>query len=78
MAREAGKHQRVRVVVYPQLRDPMWLADALRDRSPRQIAAELGCSDDTVRKAAHRYGITWQRRYTIPTRVTTAAEEVRV
>lgn len=77
-AREAGKHQRVKVPVYPLLRDPGWLADALRYRSPRQVAAELGCSDDTVRKAAHRCGITWQRRYTrVPTKASAEEENKR-
>jgi hypothetical protein len=76
--RECGKDKpRKYIPKYPELHDPEYLRKALDGRTPPQVAAGLGCSDDAVRKAAHRYGITWQRRYTIPTRATPAADEVQ-
>jgi hypothetical protein len=42
---------------FHQLHDPEWLRANIPGRSFTDIAAELGCGYDTVRKAAKKHGI---------------------
>lgn len=43
---------------FPELHDPEWLQANIPGRTFAEVAAELGCRYDTVRKAAKKYGVT--------------------
>lgn len=49
---------------YPQLNNLVWLADQLASHTQSEIAGELGCDAETVRRAVKRHGIQLQPRAT--------------
>lgn len=42
---------------YPQLADKEWLERALYEKNVSDVAEEIGCREETVRRAAQRFGI---------------------
>lgn len=53
------------VIKYPMLHDKEWLRAQLEDedKSSRQIAKEIGCSQSTVVKAASRFDLVFGDHY---------------
>ena len=61
--RECGKETpRKYIPKYPELHDPEYLRNALDGRPLSEVAEEIGCGYDSVRKAALKYGIDWRRK----------------
>jgi len=42
--------------------NPIWLSEQLKEKSPKTIASELGCSYEVIKKYAYLFGITWEYR----------------
>lgn len=40
--------------------NPIWLSEQLKEKTPKVIASELGCSYEVIKKYAYKFGITWK------------------